>query len=177
MENVRIKKAKIKDGLFLEAEYTIRLEGHAKNDQKLNSTVPIHEDLKNAFQLLTPHLALLCDVGFKLPRGKSLEDLEAEDYEKFDAKGFVLAGADLESFMLIGSLEGKYGTTHLNSPLQKWELTEYPHHSDLHELIERCTYEVKEYIFNGKRAPDKQLELDMDDHLPENADKIVEELL
>ena len=36
MENVKIKKAKIKDGLFLDVEYTEELVGHNKKENKLS---------------------------------------------------------------------------------------------------------------------------------------------
>jgi len=38
MSDVKIKKAKIKDDLFLEVEYTEELEGHSKKDTKLSCT-------------------------------------------------------------------------------------------------------------------------------------------
>ncbi|MBK7885511.1 MAG: hypothetical protein IPJ81_18230 [Chitinophagaceae bacterium] len=46
MSNVKIKKAKIKDDIFLEVEYTEELPGHGKKDMKLTCTVPVHQDLK-----------------------------------------------------------------------------------------------------------------------------------
>lgn len=159
MENVQIKKAKIKDLIHMEVEYNVRLEGHAKNNQKLSSTVPIHADLKAAFDKLTPHLAVM--VAVKKPRGGW--DLESEDeFTKFECKGFVYAGADSEGVMLIGNQEGLYGVTNLNTPIQKFETSDYPFLHELQEVLELCLYEVEQYIFHNKRAPEQQLELDME---------------
>jgi hypothetical protein len=160
MSNVKIRKAKIKDELFLEVEYTEDLPGHSKKDTKLSCTIPIHQDLKDSFNKLHVHLAILCDE-VKEPKKK---DLAATVFETFDVRGFSIGGSDEnEGVTISGFKDGKYGIVNLNTPFTKYEDSEYPFVSDLASDIESCLYEVEEYLFNGKRAPEKQLELGFDE--------------
>ena len=159
INEVKIKKASIKDDLFLNVEYTEDLPGHSKKETKLTCTVPVHEDLKEAFQKLHKHLAILCDeVKVK---GKNFATIDHDDFQLFSIRGFSIGGSDdNEGVTITGYKEGKYGDVNLNSPFTKWEGADYPFSSDLGSDIEQCIYEVNEYLFNGKRAPEKQLEMD-----------------
>jgi hypothetical protein len=149
MSNVKIKKAKIKDELFLDVEYTEDLAGHSKKDTKLSCTVPIHNDLKDAFAKFPKHLAMLCD------------EIEiGEDDRIYEVKGFSIGGNDEnEGVTLSGSKEGTYGLVNLNSPFQKWEKSDYTRITQLSEEIEAAIYEINEYLFNGKKAPEQQLSM------------------
>ena len=156
-ENVKIKKASIKDDLFLSVEYTEELPGHSKKETKLTCTVPIHEDLKTAFTKLHKHLAILCDE-VKTPKKT---DFKTSEFETFFAKGFSIGGNDdNEGVTVSGGKEGKYGNVNLNTPFTKYESADYPFVSELISDIGECIYEVEEYLFNEKRAPEKQLEMD-----------------
>lgn len=164
----KIKKAKIKDELFLEVEFTENLPGHSKNDTKLTSTVPVHEDLKASFDKLHKHLAILCDeVG--TPKKAAFAEAEFPD---FGVRGFAISGNDEnEGVTLTGSKEGKYGTINLNTPFTKWEDTEYPFTQELSIDVEKALYEVEQYLFHGKRAPEQQLDMfaegNLEDQQPE----------
>jgi len=149
MSNVKIRKAKIKDELFLEVEYTEDLAGHSKKDTKLSCTVPIHNDLKETFSKFPKHLAMLCD------------EIEIGDEDKvYEVKGFSIGGNDEnEGVTLSGSKENQYGLVNLNTPFQKWEKSEYHGINDLSQEIEAAIYEINQYLFNGKKAPDQQLSL------------------
>lgn len=164
MDNVKIKKAKIKDELFLEGEYSEDLPGHSKKDSKFSCTVPVHQDLKDAFAKLPKHLAILCDE-IELPvKVKSLDQWDHDELITFDVRGFTIGGNDEnEGVTLSGSKEGKYGIVNLNSPFQKWEQSEYKHITGLASDIQTCVYEVEQYLFESKRAPEKQLELGFDE--------------
>lgn len=170
---IRIKKAKIKDSLFLEAEWTEELPGHSKNDTKLSSTIPIHDDLKESFDNLHAHLAILCDeVNF--PKKANFDDLEFAD---FTARSFSIGGnGENEGVTISGYKKGTYGIVNLNTPFTKYEDSEYPFLSELGEHIQKCIYEVEQYLFHGKRAPEKQLELGFDESesLPEPTTEIFE---
>ena len=158
MSNVKIKKAKIKDDLFLEVEFTEDLQGHNKKDTKLSCTVPVHQDLKDAFQKLNKHLAIVCD---EVPVPKNKTALEAFDNVSFTAKGFSIGGNDEnEGCTISGMKEGAFGTVNLNTPFQKWEVTDYKYISEMAADIQACVYEVEQYLFEGKRAPEQQLEMD-----------------
>jgi len=149
MSTVKIKNAKIKDDLFLEVEYTEELQGHSKKDTKLSCTVPIHQDLKDAFKKFPKHLAYLCDET-------SIDD----DDKVYDVKGFSIGGNDEnEGVTLSGSKENQFGIVNLNTPFQKWEKSDYHEIGVLGEEIEAAIYEINEYLFNGKKAPEQQLSL------------------
>ena len=157
--NVKIKKAKIKDDLFLEVEYTEELAGHSKKDTKLSCTVPVHDDLKETFKKLEKHLAILCD---EVTSNKKKE-FEDTAFEKFDVRGFSIGGSDEnEGVTINGSKEGKYGLVNLNTPFSKWENQDYPFSRDLANDVFAAIHEVEEYLFYGKRAPEKQLSMDFE---------------
>lgn len=160
MDKVKIQKAKIVDDLFLYVEYEEDLPGHSKKKNKLSSTVPIHDDLRDKFAKLAKHLAILCD-GIAMPkRVTDIGEWESDEIKVFGVKSFSIGGNDEhEGITLSGSKEGTYGLVNLNSPFQKWEGSEYKHIGVLHEEIEACLYEVDQYLFNGKKAPEKQLDM------------------
>lgn len=157
MSNIKIKKAKIKDDLFLEVEYTEDLPGHSKKDTKLSCTVPVHDDLKDSFAKLHVHMAILCDE-VKAPKKGDFHDTVFPD---FTARGFSISGTeDNEGVTISGYKEGKYGTVNLNTPRTKYDDSEYPFIDALAEQIQTCVYEVEQYLFEGKRAPERQIEMD-----------------
>lgn len=157
MEKVKIKKVKIKDELFLDVEFTEELPGHSKKDTKLSCTVPIHEDLKTAIDNLHPHLAILCDE-VQVKKSQAIQEVS---FPEFSVRGFSIGGNDEnEGVSINGSKEGKYGVVNLNSPFKKWEDGEYPFISNLGELVQTAIYEVGQYLFEGKRAPERQLEME-----------------
>ncbi len=158
-ENVRIKKAKIKDELFLDVEYTEDLQGHSKKDTKLSCTVPVHNDLKESFQKLHRHLAVLCDE-VKTP---SKKEFNGAEFTEFEVRGFSIGGNDEnEGVTISGSKEGKYGLVNLNTPFKKWADEEYPFVGDLSLDVTAAIAEVEQYLFEGKRAPEQQLEMDFE---------------
>ncbi|HRH60726.1 MAG TPA: hypothetical protein PL045_09165 [Chitinophagaceae bacterium] len=168
MNNIKIKKAKIKDELFLEAVYVEELPGHSKKDITMSCTVPVHDDLKNAFRNLDKHLALLCD---DLPcKAKKIELWDDEKIHKYTVKGFSISGNDEnEGVTLSGNKEAQYGIVNLNTPFQKWEGSEYSFMDELNASVEDCLYEVEQYLFHGKRAPEKQLEMEFPEEAEINA--------
>lgn len=154
---VKILKASIKDELFLEGKISEELPGHSKKTSTFECTVPVHDDLKAAFSKLTTHLALLCSQ-IKVKCGESLLDLNVE---KFEVRGFIISGNDEnEGVKIYGPMEGTYGIVNLNSPLTKWDDVDYPFVSELAEDVQAAVYEVEQYLFEGKRAPERQLEMD-----------------
>ena len=164
MEKVKIRKAKIKDVLFLEGEFTETLPGHSKKDSKFSCTVPVHQDLIDAFAKLPKHLAILCD-GLEVPaKVKHLEDWNDEELIKFTVRGFSIGGnEESEGVSLSGAKEGTYGLINLNTPFQKWETSEYAQIGSLGSDINACIYEVEQYLFEGKKAPERQLEMEFED--------------
>lgn len=163
MSSVKIKKASIKDSLFLNVEYSEFLHEHSKKETKLSCTVPIHEDLKNAFSRLHRHLAILCDEE-KVPKNSAA--FQIAEFEKFGVRGFSIGGSDeSEGVTVSGFKEGKFGIVNLNTPFTKFESEDYPFLSELTGDVDDCIMEVEQYLFEGKRAPEKQLELGFEDDL------------
>lgn len=161
MENVKIKKANIREGLFLYVEFTEELQGHNRKENKINSTVPIHEDLKNSFDALHRHLAILCD---EVNVSKKSEFSELV-FPAFDARGFTIGGSTESGVTISGSKDGKYGTVNLNTPFTKYDESEYPYMPELTLDIEACIYEVEQYLFEGKRAPEKQIAIEFPEEM------------
>ena len=154
--NGKIKKAKIKDDLFLEVEYVEDLPGHSKKDTKLSCTIPVHDDLKTSFQKLHKHLAILCDE-VAAPKKNAFELAE---FPEFYVRGFSISGSEeTEGVTINGFKEGKYGDVNLNTPFTKYNDSEYPFLDSLGSDIERALYEVEQYLFHGKGAPEKKLNL------------------
>lgn len=161
----KITKATIKNDLFLYSEWVEVLTGHKENTHKLESGTPVHDDLKAAFSELDKHLAILCDQT-KTP--KTAIDLETATAGKITARGFTISGkGDSTGYILNGVLAGEYGVTSLVTPLQKQHTSEYKFMPQLMQAIAVCCQEVDEYLFNGKAAPEQQLDL-FDANAPDN---------
>lgn len=154
-EKIKIRKVTLKDDLFLDVEYTEELPGFSKTDAKLSCTVPIHEDLKIAVQNLHPHLAVLCDDK---KVSTIHEDLLIDDYF---VKGFHVAGNEEdERATITGFKDVKHGKVNLLTPSVKYSTSDYRFKGDLAVTIAHAIYEVEQYLFHGKKAPDAQLEMD-----------------
>jgi hypothetical protein len=152
---VEIKKAKIKDDLFLEVEYSEEVKDGV-NQVKKSCTAPVHDDLKTSFEKLDAHLCELC------------EQFNSEcisDISNVTCKGFTIGGnGDSEGVTLIGSRELESGKLlNLVSPFYKWADEDYPEINDLAAIIEECKHEVHLYLFVGKHKPEAQQELPFGD--------------
>jgi hypothetical protein len=157
MENVTIKKAKIKDKLFLEGEYSEQLPGHSRKNTKFDCTVPVHIDLNDAFQQLSKHLAILCD---EIPLPARLENVNADNLLIFGVRSFSVGGSDEnEGVTVSGFKEGMFGIINLNTPFTKFKSEDYNFCNELSLQIQTCIYEVEQYLFGGKRAPEQQMSL------------------
>lgn len=157
---VTIKRAKIKERLFLEGEYTEDLPGHGEKTSKFTCTVPVHDDLKDAFSKLVPHLAILCSQR-NVVADANLDDVELPE---FGVRSFSIGGSgENEGVTISGWMDGEYGMVNLNTPFTKYENDEYPFISELSSAIHMCIYEVEQYLFEGKRAPEQQPELPFPD--------------
>ena len=164
MENISIRKAKLKGGLFLEASYKKDLDDHSSKEITESSNKPVHDDLKNAFKGLNKHLPILCDYQTmkKVKDGVFEEaDHESEWVKAFSVTGFSIGGeADHEGVTLTGrkTLENDK-IVNLNTPFTKWVDEDYKFAGELSLAISSCIFEVKEYLFNSKCAPEVQLNM------------------
>lgn len=185
MANATIKKASIKDGMFLNVEYSESMND-GFNKVKKDCTAPIHDDLRRAFVKLNIHLALLCHQAIennkKAAKAFSVkinddeeevvinpdEEFRLDDYNLEVARSISCVGFSIggdgghEGVTLIGSRTLANGKVlNLVSPFQKWsdDNYNYAHSFELSEIIEECKGEVAAYLFEGKHAPDKQMTL------------------
>ncbi len=164
-QNVTIKKAKLKDDLFLEAEYS-EVVKDGSNTVKKDCTAPVHDDLKAAFRKLDIHLGILCQQCVLDQEGIEWEITEDNldmDVKNITCRGFTIGGSgDSEGVTLIGfRILSNDKILNLVSPFQKWDDINAPYEfvNELGEIIEECKHEVKEYLFNDKHAPEAQLDL------------------
>lgn len=154
MSNITIKKAKLIRGLFLEVEYTERTEDDTLEIKKKSNQV-VHEDLKDSFQKLAPHLESLC---------------EQPEESEITISGFTITGMD-DGFVISGSRKLSNGKVlNLNSPNERWEDSEYRYRDEIGQLLEEAKSEIHQYLFEGKHAPKPQQEFDF----PEEEEELEE---
>lgn len=138
-----IKKAKLKDDMFLEVEYSEITPD--KNDVKKTCSAAVHEDLKQVFSRLDGPITSLC---FQYNDEGSLNHRECF------CNGISIGG-DGQGVTLIGRRKFEDGKgINLTSPFARYE-----DHSDIEHIIENLKQEVLMYLFEGKHAPEAQMNL------------------
>ncbi|QDP86046.1 hypothetical protein FNJ88_11000 [Chryseobacterium sp. SNU WT5] len=159
MSKIEIKKAGIRGGIFLAYEYNMEDNGvSAKN--KTQSTAPIHDDLRGAFEKLIPHFILLTE---ELPTDRMKDIIEKgellpEDIEKkYQVTDFELGGSeDAQTIRITGfKVLSNDKSVSFSTPSQKLyeEKTDgYKFDEYLREILEVILSEVLEYM-DGKQAP------------------------
>lgn len=145
---MEILKAKVTKDNTLTASY---------RDENGTTTVEgknlVTNDLKDAFNSLTAHLAFLCEQ--KEADGKEcLEDLPKDIDKKLEVTGYTIGGEDeSRGVTLIGKRFLKSNKVlNLNSPFTKFDDENEPYQFgfELEQAIQACEYEVNEYLFNKK---------------------------
>jgi hypothetical protein len=165
-----VKSAKIIDDLTLDVKYHEQLTLISANGTKrkdisgTNSREgenAIHDDLKNAFAKLHPHLALISEMI--TTSANEIDDINEDAYRDFKVTGFTIGGGgDSEGVTLIGQKKlSTEKTLNITTPFTKWS-DEYGFVSELAEAIESCKHEVTEYL-NGKMAPPAQQEMEFEE--------------
>jgi hypothetical protein len=173
LDHIRIVKAKIKSGNFLEAEYEVyesiknkknETEYKAMNLYTFKGQRYIHHDLAEAFERLTPHMALICEQ-VNLSGQELLAVDEAfesgtihllEPFTKFKCNGISIGGNDEhEGVVFIGRKNLKRKRVlNLTSPFHKFSAGEheeaYIYEYYLNVAVSKVVEEVREHIINGK---------------------------
>ena len=148
--NVEIKKAKIKNRLFLSYEYVVS-ENNIKRDCKDSSDAPIHEDLQAAFDALIPHFVLLCEEE----KVDSVDEAEVERLSVgYNVTGIAIGGSDdTEGVTISGNKILQSGkAVGFNTPFQKFSDDEYYNFcEELYNSVEHLKSEVLEYM-DGKQG-------------------------
>lgn len=159
MSRIEIRKAGIRNGIFLGYEYVLEDNGiSAKN--KTQSTAPIHDDLRGAFEKLIPHFILLTE---ELPEDRMKGIIEnnlllPEDIEKkYQVTDFELGGQeDAQTIKISGfkvlSNDKSVGFSTPSQKLHEDRTEGYKYDFQLRETLDVLIQEVHEYM-DGKQAP------------------------
>lgn len=176
MSRIEIRKAGIRSAIFLAYEYNLEDNGiSAKN--KTQSTAPIHDDLRAAFDKLIPHFILLTE---ELPEDKMKGIIEnglqlPEDIEKkYQVTDFELGGTeDQQTIKITGykvlSNDKSISFTTPSQKLHEDKTDGYKFDEYLREVLDVLLEEIKEYM-DGKQAPRSEVgKLDFGDEDDEEA--------
>lgn len=148
---MEILKAKITKDNTLTATY--------KNEHGDTVTVEgknlITKDLTNTFVKLVPHLCFLCEQK-EAAHIDRIDELPDDMFKVLEVSGYSVGGSDdSEGVTLTGKrfLKSKK-ILNLNSPFTQFnnENEDYSYSFDLQQVIEECSYEVEQYLFNKKWA-------------------------
>lgn len=152
--NITISKAKLKKGIYLEVTYSEQqTDGMVDITQK--GSAEVHQDMRDAFKLLAPHLGQLAEQFGK--DGKITENLVCRSFS-------IRGEDDNEGVTLTGLRSMSNGSTiTLNAPFLKFSSESYGDQAGLHEALEKVRFEIEEYLFNNKHNPNPQGELFPDD--------------
>lgn len=169
-----IQKVKVKNNQ-LTAEYTEKfVDANYKNNIVKDSEQFIHSDLRYALDRLKPHAVAICEmyeatlVNVSSPTDDDLnEKLKSIIITGYSKGGNdESAGASIQAQKLLKSGQ----VLNLSVPFTKYEDESgdgYPYGAELKEAIDRCSYEVDAYLFEGKCGI-KQESFDFD--APEESD-------
>ena len=180
MKTIEIKSAKIRSGLFLSFSYEERNEfkseakDFTRNDDIVNkSDLPMHDDCKQAFLNLIPHLILICELEKPKKELKAYfhTDVDATDENenslnrKYSIEEFAITGSgDAEGLTIKGTKYLSNGKTlKLVTPsIRLDDDKEYDFLEELQKRVDQLKDEVFQYL-NGKHAPFSQQSLDFDE--------------
>lgn len=168
-----ITKAKLKNEK-LEVEFKERFEedNYSNEVAKVCSQI-VHSDLKKAFEMLKPHLVLLCEqAGQELLTREVIEKYKQDDETEDILKNYIVTGYshggqdESAGVTIVGQKLLKSGRVlNLVSPFISFagsEGVEEYNFADLLEVaVQGCDWEVEEYVFNDKFGL-KQASLDFD---------------
>jgi hypothetical protein len=164
MSKITIQKAKLVKGESLEVTYS-KTEAQTSENIEVNEkhTAVAHQDLKDSFQAMAVHLALLSD--FLSPdQIKDINKYDPKLVEKFTVRGFSVGGNEgEEGVVIMGHKILRNGKAlGLNTPFSRFDEnpeTRYTFMDDLQTCIKDAETEVLLYINGDKVAPDPQADL------------------
>ena len=158
--NVTIKEATVKNDLFLSYKFDQRVQGTRKNTTE-SSDAAIHDDLRNAFNVLIPHFAFICeeiDEETARERIQNPTDVldEFDPLNNYSVHGFNL-GKHQEGVTILGTKKLKSGDSiSFPTPFKKWDDEDYEFMEELTKAMDVLKSEVYEYL-EGKQAPSLQV--------------------
>jgi hypothetical protein len=169
--NIVIKKASIRNGLFLNYEFEQK-DTDVNNTIKTQSDAPIHEDLHKGFRKLIPHFALITEeISVELAKMaiddpeeylfKPFEEAIEPHLYKFHVNEFSVLdkkGLNFVSLSRSKTLATKDSISFSTYLVDLDNLTDYKFVQELSYLVDELKREVLLYM-EGKQAPRKQLEM------------------
>lgn len=160
MQNSKFQSLMLKDEAYPVIKYTLPI-----GDTTTKCTPRAHDDLIEAVRELDIHLAILTGQ-LPMPGDKTLfgdliadyvSEVEIDVSLKAIINNIMCSGFTLDSSSSKVILHGTRSldnakTINLTSPEQNFEQDtyEYPYISELADTIEKCKYELSEYLENGK---------------------------
>lgn len=168
MEQLEIKKVKLVGDYSAQLEYsktTINKIGDDEisvtNDYVVTMRHQPHPDLVNCFNLLIPHVIMLCELG----NYGSLDSIPEIEKSKIEVTGITIGGSDEhEGVVIIAKKRLKHNkVVNLITPFTKWEDEHngYTYDSLLRVVCFDILGESKLYL-EGKYAPNPQLEIEFE---------------
>lgn len=161
---IEIRAGALNKEIFCNFIYDHNLAPTITNEIKVKSEIPVHDDLRNAFKQLVPHLAIIFgrmtmeEVAGISPGNQ--EDPALMKLFLFDVTEFFLDGyGDEESVVLVGTEKLPTGEAKLTTPDIRFFGSKYGHATDLRLRIDEVITEIEEYLHGRKRADDPQLSL------------------
>lgn len=169
--NIVIKKASIRNGLFLNYEFEQR-DTDVNNTIKTQSDAPIHEDLHRAFRLLIPHFAFIAEEISEELAKKCMDEPEVYLFCPFEeAPEPAIFNFHVHEFSIIDKKGLNFVTISGSKTLVSKDvigfstpsidldsLNDYKFVQKLSNIVELLKSEVLQYM-EGKQAPRRQLEM------------------
>ena len=159
---ITITKAKVlKESVYVEFLKT-QVDRQPSEHKDTYKDLP-HEDLRNAFNDLSVHAALL----FELISSDEIKNISSPEHSilaVLTVTGFSFSGDDKNMVVLTGQKTFKNGKVgHFNTPVLNLEDDEgYAFTLDLSEKLDAAREEVIKYL-GGKAAADPQLSMDFEE--------------
>ena len=169
--NYKIKKAKLNGrALIIDMEELVTSDDVTVTNYVTKKCAHLaHEDLLNAFQNLIPHVIAICDFrGSDLVNAESIENAEEliSKLKEFKLGDYQITGIseggndDSPGVTIVAQRTFESGKVlNIVTPFTQYFSDDYKYGNELCASIERCMYEVEQYLFEHKFA-EKQLEMD-----------------
>ena len=149
---ITIKKAKVKEGRFLDVEYSEQTADGGFANVTKQCKAEVHPDLIRAFKELDMHLANLSYQG---------------DVGAIECTGFSISGSgDSAGVVLIGKRElPNDKVLNITTPFQRFE-DDFFFYNDNEQMIDAlgtAKTEVYSYLFEAKHKEDNQLSIEFEE--------------
>lgn len=168
---VEIRSGKIHKTIFCHFTYDQNFPNFVSNEVLMKSGVPIHEDMKPAFDRFVPHLALIFqeidDEQFLATQPFSDGTPPTQPpiallalLGDFTISAFRLEEYDEEeAIVLMGERTLEAGPAKLETPPIFFTGANYKRAKELRIITDGVIFEILEYLHGRKRAPETQLDL------------------